>query len=191
MISGLRPGQLDLTVVGKADGMVTIARTSIRHEEGKFHAPPGSLYRLQGQDLHFYAEGLRGLNCPPADTGSRPAKGPEYRVAQIRFRDQGGRDDGAQGRDGAVDRPAEAQGWYSGENHIHANYGYGSWYNSPRTMRAQCAGEDLSVGNFMVANSDGDGVFDREFFRGRPDPLSTEKIVLYWNEEFRARSGAT
>ena len=38
----------------------------------------------------------------------------------------------------------------------------------------------------MVANSDGDGVFDREFFRGRPDPLSTEQLVLYWNQEFRA-----
>ena len=42
------------------------------------------------------------------------------------------------------------------------------------------------VGNFMVANSDGDGVFDREFFRGRPDPLSTARTVLYWNQEFRS-----
>jgi hypothetical protein len=38
----------------------------------------------------------------------------------------------------------------------------------------------------MVANSDSDGVFDREFFRGRPDPLSTPRTVLYWNEEFRS-----
>ena len=53
-------------------------------------------------------------------------------------------------------------------------------------MRLQCAGEDLVVANFMVANSDGDGVFDREFFLGRPDPLSTEQTILYWNEEFRS-----
>ena len=38
----------------------------------------------------------------------------------------------------------------------------------------------------MVANSDGDGVFDREYFRGRPDPLSDGRTVLYWNEEFRS-----
>jgi hypothetical protein len=38
----------------------------------------------------------------------------------------------------------------------------------------------------MVANSDGDGVYDREFFRGVPDPLSSPETVLYWNEEFRA-----
>jgi TolB protein len=53
-------------------------------------------------------------------------------------------------------------------------------------MRLQCAGEDLTVANFMVANSDGDGVFDREFFLGRADPLSTDNNILYWNEEFRS-----
>jgi len=47
-------------------------------------------------------------------------------------------------------------GWYSGELHIHANYGYGSWFNTPQTMRQQCVGEDLNVCNFMVANSDAD-----------------------------------
>ena len=47
---------------------------------------------------------------------------------------------------------------------------------------------DVSTGyaNFVVANSDTDGIFDREFFRGRPDPLSSAEHVLYWNEEFRA-----
>src|SRR6516164_3002778 len=38
----------------------------------------------------------------------------------------------------------------------------------------------------MVANSDGDGVFDRPFFRGRPDPLSEPRTILYWNEEYRS-----
>ncbi|MBI3822610.1 MAG: CehA/McbA family metallohydrolase, partial [Planctomycetes bacterium] len=79
-----------------------------------------------------------------------------------------------------------AQGWYSGENHIHANYGYGQWYNTPETMFAQCAGEDINVSNFVVANSDTDGIFDRPFFRGGPDPLSTSENILYWNQEFRS-----
>ena len=77
-------------------------------------------------------------------------------------------------------------GWYSGELHIHANYGYGSWFNTPETMRQQCVGEDLNVCNFMVANSDADVVFDRPFFRGGPDPLSTPENILYWNQEFRS-----
>jgi hypothetical protein len=81
---------------------------------------------------------------------------------------------------------AAKDGWYSGENHIHANYGYGQWYNTPETMRVQCTGEDLNVCNFMVANSDTDGVFDRAFFRGSPDPRSTDETILYWNQEFRS-----
>jgi hypothetical protein len=53
-------------------------------------------------------------------------------------------------------------------------------------MLLQCAGEDLAVCNLMVANSDSNGIYDREHFRGRPDPLSDERTVLYWNEEFRS-----
>ena len=59
------------------------------------------------------------------------------------------------------------------------------WF-SPETMLLQCAGEDLNVCNFMVANSDADVVYDRPFFRGGPDPLSTAENILYWNEEFRS-----
>src|SRR5262249_16416797 len=73
----------------------------------------------------------------------------------------------------------------SGETHIHANYGYGAWYNTPESVLDLCVGEDLNVANLVVANSDGDGVFDREFFTGRPHPLSTATNILYWNEEFR------
>ena len=78
------------------------------------------------------------------------------------------------------------QGWFSGENHIHADYGYGAWHNDPTTIREQCEGEDLHVANVVVANSDGDGVFDREYFLGRPDPLSLPRTIIYWNEEFRS-----
>ena len=178
-------GQLDLTVVNQADGLVTTARTAIRHADGKFHASPGALYRLLRDDLHTYVEGMARIELPAGRYQLKAAKGPEYRVAKVAFEVKPGettplRIEMARWTDQA------AHDWYSGENHIHANYGYGAWYNSPRTMRAQCSGEDLRVGNFMVANSDGDGIFDREFFRGAPDPLSTERLVLYWNQEFRA-----
>src|SRR5262245_20501661 len=53
-------------------------------------------------------------------------------------------------------------------------------------MLLQCEGEDLNVCNFMVANSDGDGAFDRSFFRGRPDPPAKPRTILYWNEKYRS-----
>src|SRR5262249_56497927 len=78
------------------------------------------------------------------------------------------------------------EGWYSGELHIHANYGYGSWFNTPATMRQQCAGEDLNVCNFMVANSDAHVVFDPAFFRGGPDPLPTAETLPHRQHEVRS-----
>src|SRR4030095_2680293 len=56
----------------------------------------------------------------------------------------------------------------------------------PVTIRDQCEGENLHVANVLVANSDGDGVFDREYFLGRADPLSSPRTIIYWNEEFRS-----
>jgi TolB protein len=182
---GSPAGWAELRVIEGTDGSPTTARVVIRHAAGKFHAPPGALYRVLGSDMHFYLHDHERIELPAGEYTVTAARGPEHRTARQTF----------------VVRPGEtakvtlnierwtnqrAEGWVSGENHIHANYGYGHWYNSPATMRLQCEGEDLTVANFMVANSDGDGVFDREFFLGRPDPLSTDRTILYWNEEFRS-----
>lgn len=178
-------GRLALAVTDKADRSPVAARIAIRHEGGKYHAPAGSLYRLHKADLHFYAYDKMELELPEGKYEAIVAHGPEYRVARVPFEIQSGRTTNqAIAMERWVDQ--RARGWYSGESHIHANYGYGVWYNSPRTMLLQSAGEDLCVNNFMVANSDGNGVFDREYFLGRPDPASDGRTILYWNEEFRA-----
>jgi hypothetical protein len=177
-------GRLELGVAEESGGPPQIARIAIRHAGGKFHAPAGALYRLLRGDLHFYADRAT-LDLPEGPYRVTVVRGPEYLVAHEEFTIRPGQ---TTRLTIALERWTDqrARGWYSGESHIHANYGYGSWYNSPRTMLMQCAGEDLSVANFMVANSDGNGVFDREYFRGRPDPLSDDRTLLYWNEEFRS-----
>ena len=178
-------GKLRLRTVDRSTGVPTTARVSLRHEEGKFLAPPGALHRILDDYGHFYCDAEADLTLPAGEYRLRAFRGPEYRAAHKTFIVGAG-----QMQTLTIDlerwtNGAEC-GWYSGENHIHANYGYGQWYNSPSTMREQCAGEDLRVCNFMVANSDTDGVFDREFFRGRPDPLSSSEVILYWNQEFRS-----
>jgi Tol biopolymer transport system component len=188
-IAGLdyrRPtGTLRLRTVDKATGQAAVARVAIVEKGGKFHAPPGALYRIDRGVGHFYCRDAAELRLPAGEYQLRAFRGPEYRVARKSLRIDSEK---------AVEMTVELERWidaasrnlYSGENHIHANYGYGEWYNTPETMLLQCEGEDLNVCNFMVANSDGDGVFDRSFFRGRPDPLSKPRIVLYWNEEYRS-----
>jgi hypothetical protein len=181
-------GTLKLRTVDKATGHATVARVAILEKGGKFHAPPGAMYRIDRGVGHFYCRDAADwaiLRLPAGEYQLRVYRGPEYRAVRKSVRIE---------PEKAAEVTVELERWidaaslnlYSGENHIHANYGYGEWYNTPETMLLQCEGEDLNVCNFMVANSDGDGVFDRSFFRGRPDPLSKPRTVLYWNEEYRS-----
>ena len=178
-------GTLRLRTAEKGGGTPVTARVSLVDRAGKFYAPPGSLYRLERGNGHFYCRESAEWRLPAGDYELRVWRGPEYRPFRRPVRVEAGK---------TAEAAAELERWvdaasfdlFSGENHIHANYGYGEWYNTPASILLQCEGEDLNVCNFMVANSDGDGVFDRPFFRGRPDPLSKPRTVLYWNEEYRS-----
>lgn len=178
-------GQLSITVRDQAIQKPVVARVSVQSLDGKFSAPPGALYRILGDVPHFYCTETANWELPAGKYQIRVHRGPEYRALRISLEIKPG---GVTPVNVDLGRWADSasKGWYSGENHIHANYGYGQWYNDPTTMLAQCSGEDLHVCNFMVANSDTDGVFDREYFRGRLDPVSTPETLLYWNQEFRS-----
>ena len=176
---------LTLNLTDKAGSPPVTARVSLRQIDGKFFAPAGALYRFNAGFGHFYARGKAVLVVPAGRFELNVFRGPEYRPARVAL-------ELAPQESRELTVPLErwvdmtAEGWYSGENHIHANYGYGAWYNSPHTILDQIEGEDLNVANLVAANSDGNGVFDREFFRGRLDALSTPRHLLWWNEEFRS-----
>ncbi|MBI2947483.1 MAG: CehA/McbA family metallohydrolase, partial [Verrucomicrobia bacterium] len=178
-------GQLQISVVDLASGKPAVARINLKQSNGKFHAPLGALYRLTAGQGHFYCREQAALTIPAGDYELTATRGPEHRVFKQPITLRAGETNRVVVR---LERWTEmaSQGWYSGENHIHANYGYGAWHNTPRSVLDMCEGEDLNVGNIMVANSDGDGVFDRRFFLGRPDDQSKPRTIIYWNEEFRS-----
>jgi hypothetical protein len=180
---GKPTGRLRVATMDRDEPMTV--RLSVTQVDGKFSAPPGSLYRTLNDYGHFYCEQSAEWALPAGKYRVRAFHGLEYRPVsgEIEITADQMIDLTLQ-----LERWAElpTRGWYSGENHIHANYGYGQWYNSPATMLTQCAGEGIGVNNFVVANSDTDGIFDREHFRGRLDPVSTEQTLLYWNQEFRS-----
>ena len=163
----------------------SVAKISIKRKDGKFFAPVGSLYRFLGGRMHFYCRQEASLELPAGTYELLAWRGPEYRVRRQGFEVK---EATALDLDVKLERWTDAwsRGWFSGENHIHANYGYGAWYNTPASILDLCEGEDLNVCNLVVANSDGDGVFDREFFRGQLDASSTSRTLLYWNQEFRS-----
>jgi TolB protein len=176
---------IGLSLADAQTGDPVVARVSLRQEDGKFHFPLGALYRFTGGVGHFYARQRATLTVPAGKYTVRAWHGPEYLPFEQKI--EVGPDERREIRIEMkrwINMPQ--RGWFSGENHIHANYGYGAWHNDPGAIRDQCEGENLHVANVMVANSDGDGVFDRQYFLGRPDPLSAAHTIIYWNEEFRS-----
>jgi TolB protein len=182
---GVPTGTLRLQVTEKHTGRPLVARLSVQQEGGKNVAPVGALHRIAGAVEHFYAEGEAKLTVPAGRFVVRAFRGPEYDEPVLTVDVPAGGD--VAGRielDHWID-PTTRSFW-SGESHIHANYGYGEWYCTPDVVRQQIEGEGLNVANLVIANSHGDGVFDREFFRGAPDPASGPSTLLYWSEEFRS-----
>ena len=178
-------GALKIRVVEKGTGAPLTARVSVQQKDGKFFAPVGALYRMLGAVEHFYAAGEDDLTVPSGSYVVRVFRGIEYLEARVEVEVPAAGETVARVELTRWTNPP-ARGWWGGESHIHANYGYGQWYNTPATMRLQIEGEGLNLANMVVANSDTDGIFDREFFRGEQDPVSSPLHVLYWNEEFRA-----
>ena len=178
-------GKLRLVLTDAHTGEPLVARFSVKQHGGKFHFPPGSLYRLTSGIGHFYARHNAELTVPVGRFTLQAWHGPEYFVHKQELEIAAGETRAVRvAMERWINMPES--GWFSGENHIHANYGYGAWHNDPVTIRDQCEGENLHVANVVVANSDGDGVFDRQFFLGRPDPISSSRTIIYWNEEFRS-----
>jgi hypothetical protein len=178
-------GTLRLRTVDHETTKPVIARVALQQDAGKFSAPPGALYRVLRGRAHFYCNQQAEWTLPAGTYRVLAYRGPECTPAIEELTIEPGK---TKERTVELSRWSHAakSGWYSGENHIHANYGYGQWYSTPENMLQQCAGEDLNVCNFMVANSDTDGIFDRPYFRGGPDPRSTAQTILYWNQEFRS-----
>jgi hypothetical protein len=182
---GKPTGTLALEIVEKGSGRPLVARVAIQEEEGKAAAPPGALYRIHDGQMDFTADRTAELTVPAGQYHVHVSRGPEYRLAHPRAEVAPGKTTKLRVEMERWADPA-ARGWHCGENHIHANYGYGQWYCTPEEMRRMVEAEGLEIANFVVANSDTDGIFDREFFRGRPDAVSGPRNILYWNEEFRA-----
>jgi hypothetical protein len=178
-------GKLRLVLTDAHTGDPLVARISVKQAGGKFHFPLGALYRLTSGVGHFYARHNAELTVPVGKFTLQAWHGPEYFVHKQELEIAAGETrEVTLALDRWINMPES--GWFSGENHIHANYGYGAWHNDPVTIRDQCEGENLHVANVVVANSDGDGVFDREYFLGRADLLSSSWTIVYWNEEFRS-----
>jgi len=191
-ISGLKfrsPGGRLRVHVRDETGKPTPVRLYVRASDGKAYCPQGeqifyySLNPGSPREGFFIGGGDDTFPVPAGKVTVTALKGVEYDVAEASA-------DVAPGDTGEITLQLRRwtnwtqRGWWTGENHFHANYN-GSYYQRPSQSMAWLQAEDLNTANMIVANSAGAFIHDKEFFTGKVHPLSNSRYVLFWGQEYR------
>ncbi len=170
-------------------GDPTPVRFYVEASDGKGYAPRGEpLFYYPHtpgpqRDAFFIGSGEDEFALPAGRVTVRAVKGVEYRLAERSI-------DIAAGQTGEITIQMERwtnwnqKGWYSGENHFHANY-LGSYYQRPSDSLAWMKAMDMNAANMIVANAQGAFVHDEEFFTGELSSVSTDRRFLWWGQEYR------
>lgn len=176
-------GTLAVAISDDASGERVAARVYCADGVGPV-APAGvTLRRDRHGNAWFHADGGFGLTAA-GRTRIRVVRGIEYEPADLEVRVQPDADTAADVRLQRWSHMA-ADGWRSGDVHVHLHYG-GELSLAPEDAALAQRAEDLHVLQMMVANcNDGARILDREFFTGTPHPLSGGDHILQWGEEFR------
>ncbi len=176
-------GTLAVRIIDDASGVSVAARVYCADDVGPV-APAGvTLRRDQHGNAWFHAEG--GFEATAAGRARMGVvRGIEYEPVDLEV---SVRPDAVTTADVRLRRWSHmaADGWRSGDVHVHLHYG-GELALAPEDAALAARAEDLHVLHMMVANcNDGARVLDREFFAGAPHALSDGEHIVQWGEEFR------
>ena len=182
-------GRMRVDVVDRA-GRPLPARVSVTTREGRGYAPDDAWRHAdeafdraerQFEYAYFHSDGSAELTVPAGDVHVEVWRGPEYEVAR------GDVTVPAQGRivySVVLERLADlpARGWWSGDLHVHMNYG-GAYRNTPRRLAFKSGAEDLHVVENLIVNKE-QRIPDVAYFRVDKDPVSTATFLLMHGQEF-------
>src|SRR5213594_1909451 len=182
-------GRLRIVITDRL-GHPVAARVAVARPDGRAYAPDAVWWHAdeafdrseRGFEYgYFHASGGAELTVPAGRVRVEVCHGPEYRVSH-----------------GDVDVPANrfvvhrvklerladlpAQGWWSGDLHVHMNYG-GAYRNTPTHLASQARAEDLHVVENLVVNKE-QRIPDIAYFRTGPDPVSGPGFLLMHDQEF-------
>jgi TolB protein len=176
--------------VGGPGGALLPARVSILGSDGRSLAPANAWHHADdGFDRrqrrleygYFHTAGSSTLTLPVGRYTVEVSRGPEYRVETRTIEVREGRNPPLR-VNLAVLEDLEARGWYSGDLHVHMNYG-GTYRNDPARLALQALAEDLHVVENLIVNKEG-RVPDVAWFRPDPDPASRAGTLIAHGEEF-------
>ncbi|HZR33063.1 MAG TPA: CehA/McbA family metallohydrolase [Terriglobales bacterium] len=165
-------------------GNKTAARIYLTGNDGKSWAPDGAFERVSiiTGDHYFQSAGDFTVELPAGKAIVEAAKGFQYRPQKREVEITAGQ---TQTVTLKLERIADLQanGWYSGDNHLHMNYG-GVYAETPESLLSEADAEDLNVVNDFPTNHN-TRLIDVEYFTGKPDTHSSPNRILYFNEEYR------
>jgi len=166
------------------------ARISVTTAEGRGYAPDDAWRHAdeafdrsqrQFEYPYFHSTGVAELTVPAGRVHVEVWRGPEYRVSRA--------DVNVPARGRAVHRVVlerldnlPARGWWSGDVHVHMNYG-GAYRNTPRHLAFQARAEDLHVVENLIVNKE-QRIPDIAYFRTDADPVSGPTFLLLHAQEF-------
>ena len=181
-------GQLQLRVLGPNESP-TAARVHLTASDGRAYTPNGEFHRVvsPGEQHYFHTDGSETLTVPAGSVHVEAIKGFEFQPPRTTLNVP------AQGTASATLRleriadPTE-RGWYSGETHAHDLHG-GRWGLTHEHFFQQLRAEDVHLTHALI-HRDGSRLMGRwEDLTGEPHPLSTDRHILQYGEEFRGSRG--
>jgi TolB protein len=183
-------GAVRLRVTDATTGAAIPTRASLRLADGRHVAPDGAW--MHGDEAvdrsqrrfefnYFHLDGAAVITLPAGEATLEVMRGLEYAHVTRPVAVRAGETTTVRVALRRIDHLA-ARGWYSGDLHVHMNYG-GTYRNTPARLVRQARAEDLRVVENLIVNKEG-RVPDLEHFRGAIDPASTRDVLLRHDEEF-------
>ncbi len=180
---------LDLKVTDER-GAPTDVRVAVITADGRSWAPRGALRHADDsfdrterafEIGYFHAHGGAEVVLPGGPYTVLVTKGLEYR-AETRV--DNGAKLGTTKLTVQLHRIADlpSAGWYSGDVHVHTNYG-GHYVVTPKGLAFQARAEDVHVIEGLIVNKE-DRVPDIAWFTGKPDAASSGTTLIVFGQEF-------
>jgi hypothetical protein len=155
-------GRLRLELRDRTTGQPVPARISVTGSDGRGWAPDDAWRHADdGFDrrerrfeyTYFHARGGAELSLPAGTFNIEVTRGPEYAAERRTVTVRPG---SAQVVRVTLRRLADlaARGWWSGDLHVHLNYG-GHYRSTPARLRAMAEAEDLHVVENLIVNKEG------------------------------------
>ena len=182
-------GTLRLEVVDRT-GRRLSARVSVTGPDGRGYAPDDAWRHADEafdrsqrpfEYTYFHSTGSAELTVSAGQVHVEVWRGPEYGVVRADVTVPTGRPVTQRLILERLDNLA-ARGWWSGDLHVHMNYG-GAYRNTPRHLAFQARAEGLHVVENLIVNKE-QRIPDIGYFRVGRDPVSSATFVLAHAQEF-------